>query len=66
MKTASLLVSGTKKNKNVFCESVFQKLPLINGIINKLLLVDRNTIDCNYIDDVSDEICNIFASEAFG
>jgi hypothetical protein len=57
------------ENANVFCESVIQKLPLINDITNMLLLLDRNTVDCNYINDESYKICNIFAmfaSEAFG
>ena len=42
---------------------------MINDITNKLLLVERHTVDCDFINNVSDEICQIFttsASEAFG
>jgi hypothetical protein len=71
MKTALLLLNGTMNMQMFFVSQFFfQKLPLINDIRNKLiLLVDRNTVNCDNINDVSDEICNIFvmsASEAFG
>ena len=55
--------------ETVFSDSILNKISIVNTIADKLLTTDSSVVDCNFIDDVTNDICNIFvtsAREVFG
>ena len=57
------------RKETVFRDSILGKLSIVNTLTDKLLTTDSSVVDCNFIDDVTNDICNIFvtsAREVFG
>ena len=48
------------EKENIFRDSIVNRMSEINDITDKLLSVERNVVDSNFIDTVTDEMCNIF------